>query len=565
MYLLFSHYNRYNSSDVIQQIYTAHVIIFMKKGKKIIVVMPAHNAEKTLKASFIKLTKDLIDEIILVDDASYDKTYETSKKLGIITYRNLVNLGYGGNLKVCLSKALERNADIIIEYHPDNQYDPKSLASFINKALEGYDFALGSRFIHPKEALTNKMPLIKFIANRALSFIDEFVLGIELSEFHSGFRMYSRKLLTNVSFMQNSDDYLFSFEIIVQAVYKKMRIAEVPISCKYHSKMHTANLKRSTIYALGTFVTLGQYLISKFFNRPIGPFEQVKLVHCLYCKTGTKRLHSTTDSTSGEKFSIHFCNNCKLGFTQPTPSNLASYYLKNYYSSVKTKIYNILQFRRPNIIRRFVSFGKILDVGCGDGGIAQFLPGYEYRGVETSFSNINNEQITLGGIENFTDKPNSYDVVTFWESFEHLKNPQDVLIICQKLLKKSGTIIIECPNFNSRERFLFGSHWFHLDPPRHISHFTPVGLAQFFTKYKFEVIEQRLLYAPEYIPMGLTQSILYLFSPSLNLVTLSSKSSWHKVLGILLVLLLLPFATVLSLVLYLTHDSPILLTVARKF
>ena len=534
------------------------------KRPKVIVVMPAHNAAKTLKVSYAKLPKQYIDEILLVDDASTDKTYQVSKSLGISTYRNTTNLGYGGNLKVCLSRALEKKADIIIEYHPDNQYDPKDLPIFVNKASEGYDFALGSRFIHPKEALNNKMPLLKFIANRALSFIDSFLLGIELSEFHSGFRMYSRRLLTDVPYVQNSDDYLFSFEIIVQAVYQKMRIAEVPISCKYHPKMHTANLRRSTIYAIGTFVTLAQYLISKFLKHPTGPFEQVTSIPCLYCKQLTKRLYSVTDSTSGEKFSIHFCNNCELGFTQPIPDNFSHYYLKNYYSSIKTTLYNILQFRRPNIIRQYSSFGKILDIGCGDGGIAWALPGYEYAGVETSFSNIRNKFIKVGGIENFRDKPKTYDVITFWESFEHLKDPQKVLVKCYKLLKENGIMIIECPNFKTRERLLFGSHWFHLDPPRHVFHFTPQGISQLLTRNKFKVLKQSQLYAPEYTPVGLTQSILYLFSPSLNLVNMSSKTIISKVIGTLMVLLLLPFTILLSFVLYFTHDSPILLTIARK-
>lgn len=534
------------------------------KRPKVIVIMPAHNAAKTLRASYTKLPKQFIDELLLVDDASSDNTYQLSRSLGILTYRNNTNLGYGGNLKVCLTRALERKAEIIIEYHPDNQYDPENLPIFVDKAIAGYDFALGSRFIHPKEALTNKMPLIKFIANRTLSFIDSFLLGIELSEFHSGFRMYSRKLLTSVSYMQNSDDYLFSFEIIVQAVFKKMKIAEVPISCKYHPEMHTANLKRSAVYAIGTFMTLAQYLISKFLNYPIGPFAQVSSTPCLHCKELTQRLYSITDSTSGKKFSIDFCNSCQLGFTQPIPRNLAPYYLRDYYSSIKTKVYNLLQFRRPDIIRKYSSAGKILDVGCGDGGIAQVLSEYGYTGIETAFSNVKSRFIRVGGMEKFQDKPKTYDVVTFWESFEHLNDPHAVIQKCKQLLKRKGIIIIECPNFTSRERLIFRSRWFHLDPPRHLSHFTPGGLRQMLSNHKFEILEQRQLYAPEYIPVGLTQSLLYLISPSLNLVTLSSKSMAHKILGIFLVLILLPFTIILSLILYWTNDSPILLTVARN-
>ncbi|GEM_PF-32520 len=536
-----------------------------KKKPKVVVVMPAYNAARTLVESYRKIPKNQVDEVILVDDCSRDDTFKIAKKLPIKVFRNDLNLGYGGNLKVCLSKALEAGADIIIEYHPDDQYDPSALPKFVEKAGDGYDFALGSRFIFPKEALKNKMPVVKFVANRAMSFIDELVLGLELSEFHSGFRMYTRKLLESVPWQQNSDDYLFSFDIIVQAVYWNFKVAEVPISCRYHPAMHTANLRRSAIYALGTFKRLVDYLMAKFFRYQRGPFLLIQPAPCPACGEKLTRFESViTDPVSGEQFSIFFCSLCQNGFTVPAPKDLEKYYPKTYYLPVKSLIYNLLQYRRPKIIREYKRSGTLLDIGCGDGSIGSFLPEFDYIGVETSFSGAKGKNILTGGIETIKLKPKSFDTVTFWESLEHVSNPNLALAKVFKSLKKNGILIIECPNYASPERLIFGSKWFHLDTPRHLTHFTPKGLAHLLEEIGFEVAEQRQLYAPEYIPVGLAQSIMYLISPRLNFVALTSNGPAQAILVSVLLLFFLIFTFPLSIVLYWMKASPILLTVARK-
>lgn len=538
----------------------------MKKNPKIIVVMPAHNAAKTLETSYKKLPMDCIDEIILVDDASSDNTLDVAKKLAINVYRNELNLGYGGNLKICLTKALERGADIIIEYHPDNQYSPENLPIFLEKARQGYDFGLGSRFIHPKEALTRRMPLAKFIANRGLTFIDQFVLGIELSEFHSGFRMYSRKLLELVPYLQNSDDYLFSFEIIVQAVFFNFKIAEVQVSCDYHAQMHTANLRRSTIYALGTFKTLLQYTLSKFLKNPKGPFRKVQVKPCPFCKsTIVRREYSVRDAVSRELFTIYYCTPCKTAFTDPKPKSFAKYYPHTYYSKIKTHIYSYLQYRRVRIINKLLKRGKILDIGCGEGALAKSLDSnlYEYWGIETPFSSTKNSRIKLTGIENMNEKNNSYDMVNFWESFEHIPTPEIALKKVNNTLKKGGFLVIECPRFNSWERYPFGSRWFHLDPPRHVFHYTQEGLKQLLTRHGFETLTETSLYAPEYIPVGLGQSLLYRISPKLNVFAQQYKNKRNLLIPFMLLLIsviMVPF----SYIFYLCNGSPIQLIVAQK-
>ena len=535
------------------------------KKLKVVVVMPALNAARTIEAAYRKLPGDLIDKVILVDDGSRDDTVNKAKKLPLKVYRNRINLGYGGNLKVCLSKALEAGADIIIEYHPDDQYDPKDLRLFIEKARDGFDFALGSRFIFPKTAIENKMPLSKFIANRAMSFMDELVLGIEMSEFHSGFRMYTRKLLESVPFRQNSDDYLFSFEIIVQAVYWGFKIAEVPVSCRYHPAMHTADFRRSAIYAIGTFKTLWQYLMAKFLRFQRGPFLKIQPAPCPQCVQKLTRFESVVkDGVSGEQFSVFFCTICQNGFTVPAPKDLSKYYPKTYYSPLKSFIYNLLQFRRPSIIRQYKKSGKLLDIGCGNGSISSFLPEFIYTGVETSFSGAVSNSILIGGIEKVKLNLNTFDIATFWESLEHVSNPSSALTKIFKTLKKNGVVIIECPNYSSPERLIFGSKWFHLDTPRHLTHFTPKGLANLLEESGFKVVEQRQLYAPEYTPVGLAQSIMYLISAKLNFVASTSNGALSAILVSVILFSLLIFTLPLSVVLYWMKASPILLTVAKK-
>lgn len=535
------------------------------KRQKVVVIMPAYNAEKTVAEAYRRLPKKGVDEIILVDDGSSDRTFEVAKKLPIRVFRNHINLGYGGNLKVCLTKSLEAGADIIIEYHPDNQYDPKDLSLFLEKVHQGFGFALGSRFIYPKEALENRMPFEKFLANRAMSWIDEVVLGVEMSEFHSGFRMYTRELLERVPFHQNSDDYLFSFEIIVQAIYYRFRIADVPISCLYHKDMHTANLWKSAIYALGTFKTLGQYLLAKWLKVQTGSFLLLKPIPCPVCQDRvTRREAVVKDAVSDEEFTIWFCSQCQLGFTHPVPTNFSRYYPKDYFSPIKNFVYQLLQVRRPEILKHYMHKGNLLDIGCGDGSIRDTLPEFHYEGVETPFAGARKPFVQTRGVERMNVKPNSKDIVSFWESFEHLADVVDALKKSHRALKRNGILIIECPNWNSIERRIFGNRWFHYDPPRHITHFTPKGLKKLLNDQKFEVVEQKTLFAPEYIPLGFAQSILYLISPSLHLAAQSSKGTIRGVLVGLMILVLLPLSTILTFIFFSFGNSPILLTVARK-
>ena len=207
----------------------------MRKSK-IIAFFLAYNASKTLEDFYKNFPKKLVDEIILVDDASSDGTFEIAKKLGIISYLNPVNLGYGGNMKRALSIALERGADILIDIHPDGEYNPSAIPEAIRKIKGGNEFVLGNRFTSLTKPIKNGMYIWKLIPLRLLNSLDSLIFGVRLNDFHQGFRVYSKKMLKRINYQENSNDYLFSFELIAQAIYKKIKIDQVPVDTNYTGK-----------------------------------------------------------------------------------------------------------------------------------------------------------------------------------------------------------------------------------------------------------------------------------------------------------------------------------------
>jgi len=221
--------------------------------KKVTVIMPAYNAAETLKETYERVPKEYVDEIILVDDASHDDTYVKATELGIVCLKHRHNLGYGGNQKTCYTEALRRGAEVIVMIHPDGQYDPAFLGPIIKPILEGKaDIVLGSRMLHRKKALEGGMPLYKFISNIFLTTAENLVLGKHLSEYHTGYRAYSRHF------------FVFDTEILVQAVHFGMKIEEIPVTTHYFEKASSVNFKHSVIYGLKTLVTLMKYLLHRF-------------------------------------------------------------------------------------------------------------------------------------------------------------------------------------------------------------------------------------------------------------------------------------------------------------
>lgn len=233
-------------------------------GKKIVVVLPAYNAEKTLEQTYYEIPFDIVDDVVLVDDASRDDTVLVAKKLGIkyiVVHEK--NKGYGGNQKTCYKKALELNADIVIMLHPDYQYTPKlifAMASII--ANDVYPVVLGSRILG-RGALKGGMPLYKYIFNRLLTLTQNILMKQKLSEYHTGYRAFSREVLLNINFEANSDDFVFDNQMIAQIFYAKYPIAEVTCPTKYFEQASSINFSRSLIYGIGVLRVSFAYFFQK--------------------------------------------------------------------------------------------------------------------------------------------------------------------------------------------------------------------------------------------------------------------------------------------------------------
>ena len=231
--------------------------------KKVVVVMPAYNAAKTLQKTYDEIDRKIVDEIILVDDASRDETAKLAKKLKLKTIVHAQNRGYGGNQKTCYAAALKLKADIVIMLHPDYQYDPKLLPAMAYMLGSGlYDTVLGSRILGG-QALQGGMPIYKYISNRFLTFTQNLLMGAKLSEYHTGYRAFTRKVLESIPMEKNSDDFIFDNQMLSQIHYQGFRIAEVTCPAKYFAEASSINFIRSSKYGLGCLWTALQFRLSK--------------------------------------------------------------------------------------------------------------------------------------------------------------------------------------------------------------------------------------------------------------------------------------------------------------
>lgn len=240
-------------------------VIKMVQNQKVIIVFPAYNAEKTIELTYNEIPHEIVDEIILVDDCSNDQTIEIAKKLGIkhiISHEE--NKGYGGNQKSCYDKALELGADIVVMLHPDYQYTPKLASSMIHLiANDVYPVVFGSRILG-KGARKGGMPLYKYIFNRFLTLFENIIIGQKLSEYHTGYRAFSAKVLKSISYHQNSDDFVFDNQIIAQIFMAGYEIAEITCPTKYFDDASSINFSRSMKYGLGVINTSFRYRFHKW-------------------------------------------------------------------------------------------------------------------------------------------------------------------------------------------------------------------------------------------------------------------------------------------------------------
>jgi glycosyltransferase involved in cell wall biosynthesis len=236
----------------------------MIQTKKVVVVLPAYNAEKTLIITYREIPFDIVDEVILVDDASTDHTVAVAQSLNIRTIVHPKNLGYGGNQKSCYRAALEAGAEIIVMLHPDYQYTPKLIPAIAHLLSSGeYDIVLGSRILGGK-AIQGGMPLYKYISNRMLTLIQNFLMGAKLSEYHTGYRAFTRRVLETIPLENNSNDFLFDNQMLSQIIYAGFRVGEITCPAKYFPEASSINFFRSLQYGLGCLHTAAMFRLNKW-------------------------------------------------------------------------------------------------------------------------------------------------------------------------------------------------------------------------------------------------------------------------------------------------------------
>jgi glycosyltransferase involved in cell wall biosynthesis len=235
----------------------------MIQGHKVCIVMPAYNAAKTLRKTYDELPKDIVDRTLLVDDSSSDETVRIGRELGIPTFIHPRNRGYGANQKTCYREALRTGEDIIIMVHPDYQYTPKLIPAMASLISSGeFDVVLGSRILGIG-ARQGGMPLYKYIGNRFLTLVENLLLGYKLSEYHTGFRAFRRQVLESLPLLENSDDFIFDNQILVQIILRDFRIAEVTCPTRYFPEASSINFGRSLRYGIGVLLTA----LGGFFHR----------------------------------------------------------------------------------------------------------------------------------------------------------------------------------------------------------------------------------------------------------------------------------------------------------
>lgn len=249
----------------------------MSSESKVIVVMPAYNAAETLVGTYRSIPAEHVDQVILVDDGSIDDTAAIAEELGLQLIVHPHNAGYGANQKTCYMEALRQGAEIVVMLHPDGQYDPNIIPEMIAAIRDGRgDFVLGSRFLPPQSALEGGMPRYKYISNRFLTSVENLVMGTSLSECHTGYRAYSRRLLLTVPFLRNSNNFVFDTEMIFQAEHFGFQFAEVPVSTRYFNEASSISFWASMQYGLSTLGVAVRYILHRSGLRTFDVFRKPK-------------------------------------------------------------------------------------------------------------------------------------------------------------------------------------------------------------------------------------------------------------------------------------------------
>ena len=492
-------------------------------SKKIIVVLPAYHAVRTLARTYEAIPKDWVDEVILVDDASSDDTAALAHSLGIKTFVHPHNRGYGGNQKTCYREAMAAGADIAVMVHPDFQYDPAFIPGLIRPIAEGKaDAVFGSRMLIPGGARAGGMPWWKFLANIALTAIANAVLGLRLSEYHSGFRAYSRLTLERLAFELNSDKFVFDTEIIVQMRLAGLRIREIPITTQYFPEASSVGFWRSVGYGVSIFFVLAKYLghrlgifrpaafiplIPQAGRCPACGAHRARLLHPVRApREGRDPAYRITESSGGHG-NILGCAACGIAYVSRseatwTAAAYAAQPLDEEY--VREEAGRRLASRR--ILRRLAALigphqgRKLLDFGAGAGFFADEArkAGWIASGLEIgetwvryAAKRFGAEAAAQGGLKEMAEIPDeSFDVITAWDVIEHLEDPAAFVRLSSRKLKPGGVFALSTPRLDSFAHRLFGGRW-HAILPAHLTYFTRQSIRSVLAEAGLRVVSER--------------------------------------------------------------------------
>lgn len=481
--------------------------------------MPAYKAEKTLAQTVAAIPKECIDEMILVDDASPDTTVEVARSLGIdVVIQHPENRGYGGNQKTCYETALSRGADIVVMVHPDYQYDPMFIPELCEPIARGEaDAVFGSRMINARNALEGGMPYWKFIPNIVLTKIENVILGLRLSEYHSGFRAYSRKTLETVPFKQCHDDFVFDSEIIVQMRIANLLIKETPISTRYFPEASTISFLRSCRYGFAILGLLGQYLLFRWNIFSYSKFIMFANVFtpCPLCGSQAPQLkyvrkehiqspvapYTITEHSQGLTQTLYHCQVCDEVFTtdRVAPAELQKTYTDQeidfaYLAEEKGRrktaraLLKHLNLIAPNK-------GTLVDVGSGYGFFLDEarIDGWQVEGIElgeasTKHARAYGLEIKQGSWHVLTEYPDeSIDIITVFDVIEHLDDPNGFVCLAHSKLKQGGHLVITAPRRSSFFARFAGERW-HAFLPSHLHYFSDASMNYILTHNKLKPV-----------------------------------------------------------------------------